>query len=136
LLFPGVQLVGSQGLLNGLGDVNGVELILAVRLQPGKVQHIVHQPREPVGFVVGCFQEFLALSVAQVFAKFVQGFDEGLDVKQRGPQFVGHVADELGFGFIEGNLTGNVLDRDGDPFNVFSEPGPAPCSAESAGCDC
>jgi hypothetical protein len=34
-------------------------------------------------------------------------------------QLVGDVADELGFRLVEGHLAGNILDGDGDPFNVF-----------------
>ena len=120
LAILGIQPVGAQGLLHGRAHADRFELQRPARLQPGEVQHIVHQPGESIGFVVGDPEKLLLFIGAELIAEVVQGFDVALDVEQRRAQFMGDVADKTALGCIQLHLSGEVLDGDSDAFEGFT----------------
>ena len=113
-LFTGIEAVGAQGLLDRRTHLEGLQFPDPVGFEPGEVEHVVHQSRQPIGFGIGNAEELLFLLIAELVVVVVQGFNVALDVEQGRAQFMRNIADETALGGVQFHLPGQVLDRHRD----------------------
>ena len=118
-LVIGIEAIGAQGLLDRRRQLDRFKGPNPFALQPGEVEHVVDEPGEPIGFIIGDAQKFLFLLLRQLVAEIVERLHIALDVEQGRAQLMGHVADEPALGRIELHLSGEVLDGHGDALEAF-----------------
>ena len=120
LLFIGIEPIGAEGLFDGGSQLHRFEGPDPFRFQPGEVEHVVDEPGQSIGFIVGDAQKLLFLLFCELVAQVVEGFHVALDIEQGCAQFVGDVADETALGGVQFHLAAEVLDGDGDSLKAFA----------------